>query len=148
MAVICHPDNPLTRHSALTLADLSDTSWIVYPANMPMRLLLEREFHEAKIPFPLYPIETASAFTSISMLGHDRESVALMSVDASKPFVDAGMMARLPIELHSRSEPYELVTRKGASVSPASQLFMKEVALVGNLHADADAHIKWLCSKS
>ena len=78
------------------------------------------------------------------MLGHDRESVALMSVDASKPFVDAGMVYRLPIQLHSRSEPYELVTRKGASLSPATQLFMREVALVGNLHADVEAYIESL----
>ncbi|PKG50576.1 MULTISPECIES: LysR family transcriptional regulator [Halomonadaceae] len=148
LAVICHPDNPLAQRSALTLIDLANTSWIVYPANMPMRLLLEREFHEAKIPFPLYPIETASAFTSISMLRHDRASVALMSVDASTPFVDAGMVYRLPIRLRSRSEPYELVTRKGASLSPASQLFMKEVALVGNLNVDADTHIEELRGNS
>ncbi|WP_409523967.1 LysR family transcriptional regulator [Nitrincola sp. MINF-07-Sa-05] len=142
LAVICHPGNPLTQQAELTLRDLADTSWIVYPASMPMRLLLEREFHEANLQFPLYPIETASAFASISMLCHDHESVALMSVDASQPFCDAGMVARLPIRLRSRSEPYELVTRKGASLSPVTRLFMQEVTYVGNLQADAEVHIE------
>ncbi|QDQ86408.1 LysR family transcriptional regulator [Alcaligenaceae bacterium SJ-26] len=141
LAVICHPDNPLTQLAQVSLADLVDTSWIVYPANMPMRLLLEREFHEANLQFPLYPIETASAFASISMLRHDRDSVALMSVDAAQPFSESGMVALLPIRLHSRSEPYELVTRKGATLSPATRLFMQEVASVGNLQADAASHI-------
>lgn len=142
LAVICHPGNPLVQREQVTLADLADISWIVYPANMPMRLLLEREFHEANLQFPLYPIETASAFTSISMLRHDCRSVALMSVDAAQPFCDSGMVSMLPIHLYSRSEPYELVTRKGTTLSPATCLFMKEVTLVGNLCADAAAHIE------
>jgi len=142
LAVICHPDNPLVQRKQITLADLVDVSWIVYPANMPMRLLLEREFHEADLQFPLYPIETASAFTSIAMLRHDQGAVALMSADAAQPFNDAGMVSMLPIRLRSRSEPYELVTRKGTTISPVTRLFMQEVASVGNLHADAVAHIE------
>jgi len=141
LVVICHPANPLTQRQKITLADLADTAWIVYPANMPMRLLLEREFHEANLPFPRYPVETASAFASISMICHDSASVALMSADAAQPFCDAKMVSMLPIRLHSRSEPYELVTRKGIHLSPATRLFMQEVACVGNARGDADAHI-------
>lgn len=146
LAVICHPDNPLTQKPKLTLSDLTEISWIVYPANMPMRLLLEREFHEAGLQLPLYPIETASAFTSISMLLHDRSSVALMSVDAAKPFSDAGMVHLLPIRLTSRSEPYELVTRRKATLSPVTRLFMEKVASIGNLRADIASYIDSLLS--
>ncbi len=142
LAVICHPDNPLAHQSQLGLADLVDASWIVYPANMPMRLLLEREFHEAKLQFPLYPIETASAFAGLSILQHDRVSVSLMAVDAARPFCEAGMVVMLPVRLRSRSEAYELVTRKGVFLSPATRLFMQEAAQAGSLNADVQVHIE------
>lgn len=141
LAVICNPDNPLTQHASLTLSELAQTSWIVYPANMPMRLLLEREFHEAGLQFPRYPVETASAFTSITMLRNDRSSVALMSIDAVAPFAEAGMAKILPIRLKSRSEPYELVTRKDTVLAPATLLFMSKVAKLANLNADIETHV-------
>lgn len=144
LAVICHPNNPLAQRPQLVLADLVDVSWILYPANMPMRLLLEREFHEAELQFPLYPIETASAFASLSILQHDLASVSVMAVDAAGPFCDAGMVVMLPLRLHSRSEAYELVTRKGAFLSPETCLFMREAAEAGNLNGDVQAHIESL----
>lgn len=144
LAVICHPNNPLARRPQLELADLVDVSWILYPANMPMRLLLEREFHEAELQFPPYPIETASAFASLSILQHDMASVSMMAVDAAAPFCDAGMVVMLPLRLNSRSEAYELVTRKGVFLSPATFLFMQEATEAGNLNADVQAHIESL----
>ncbi|MGG4605255.1 LysR family transcriptional regulator [Paenalcaligenes sp. Me131] len=148
LAVICHPENPLASQAHITLEDLAQAPWIVYPANMPMRLLLEREFHEDNLQFPLYPIETASAFTTLFMLQHDRASVSVMAMDAAQPFCDAGMVLRLPLTLHSRSESYELVTRKGASLSPATRLFMKEVAQAGNLKPDMTVYLESLQQRS
>ena len=37
------------------------------------------------------------------------------------------MACALPLKLASRSEPYELVTRKGAQVSPAAKLLFDEL---------------------
>ncbi|VFR36792.1 Galactose-binding protein regulator [plant metagenome] len=141
LGVIAHPRHRLAQSTTVALDDVADTRWIVYPANMPMRLLLEREFHEANLEFPRYPIETASAFTTITLLQNDPALVALMSVDAARPFCDAGMVAMLPLRMQSRSEPYELVMRKGASQSPATQIFVAQIAAAGNLHADAQTFL-------
>jgi len=54
LAVVANIHHPLAQQQTLQLADLagqSDVRWIVYSANMPMRLLLEREFHEANLRF-------------------------------------------------------------------------------------------------
>src|SRR5690606_4495337 len=46
LAVVANINHPMTGHRRLQLSDLANFRWVVYTANMPMRLLLEREFHE------------------------------------------------------------------------------------------------------
>jgi hypothetical protein len=89
---------------------------------MPMRLLLEREFHEAGIRFPVYLLETTSAFATLSLLQKNPSFVALVSIDVAKFCTRHGITCMLPLALASRSEPYELVTRRGAPLSPGARM--------------------------
>lgn len=132
LCVISHPNHPLAQKKSLHLHDLHQVKWVLYPANMPMRLLLEREFHENALEFPSNPIETASAFTTLTMMQSDHNLVALMSRDAALPFLKAGMICQLPLTLASRSEPYELITLKGATLKPITKLFMEKVCNLGS----------------
>jgi DNA-binding transcriptional LysR family regulator len=125
LAVVSSREHPLASRAHLELADLSDSRWVVYSAGMPMRRLLEREFHEAGLRFPHRLFETTSAFTTLSLLRRQSDLAALLATDVAKVFVDSGLMHILPIQLKSRSEPYQLVTRRGAVLSPAAQLFMQ-----------------------
>src|SRR3546814_3564978 len=59
LAIAAHPKHPASGAKTLRLADLSGYRWVVYPANMPMRLLLEREFSQAGLEFPRYQIGRA-----------------------------------------------------------------------------------------
>ncbi|MGC7411453.1 LysR family transcriptional regulator [Pandoraea pneumonica] len=127
LAVIANVDHPLAGAGALTLAALSDHRWLVYRANMPMRLLLEREFHEAGLRFPQHLLETTSALATLSLLQKNLSLVALVSIDVARFVADHGMACILPVKLSSRSEPYELVTRKGLPLSPAAQLLVKQL---------------------
>jgi DNA-binding transcriptional LysR family regulator len=124
LAVVANTTHPLAQNATLTLQDLADSRWIVYSANMPMRMLLEREFHEAGLRFPLHLLETTSAFTTLSLLQKNPSFVALMSVDVAQFCTGFGMTAILPLPLQSRSEPYQLVTRHGSVLSPAARLFI------------------------
>lgn len=127
LAVVANREHPLVGAKPLQLADLADSRWVVYSANMPMRMLLEREFHEAGLRFPLYLLETTSAFTTLSLLQRNPSFVALLSIDAAQFCVRFGMASILPLHLHSRSEPYQLITRRGVKPSPAAQLFSAEI---------------------
>ncbi|MCM3755296.1 LysR substrate-binding domain-containing protein, partial [Bacillus licheniformis] len=62
LAVVANVRHPLKGAKKLALRDLAEYRWVVYRANMPMRLLLEREFLEADIRFPPHLLETTSAF--------------------------------------------------------------------------------------
>ena len=123
LVVVANVQHPMVGRDALRLEELADSRWVVFPVNMPMRLTLEREFREAGLSFPLYPIETSSTFTTLTLLLQDRGLVAVMPWDSAKIALEHGMLAQLPLALNSRSEPYEVVTRKDVELSvPAQKL--------------------------
>ena len=124
LAVVANVNHPMARHEKLELADLARYRWVVYSANMPMRLLLEREFHQAGLRFPLNLLETTSAFATLSLLQQNPSFVALLSIDVARICAQFGMTGILPIQLQSRSEPYQLVTRHGGTLSPMAQVFI------------------------
>ncbi|WP_410952955.1 LysR family transcriptional regulator [Pseudomonas sp. S1(2024)] len=124
LVLVANPAHPLAACAALTLEQLAQSRWVVFPVNMPMRLTLEREFREAGLSFPQYPIETSSTFTTLSMLMQDRDLLAVMPWDVARMALDHGMLVRLPLNLKSRSEPYEVVTRVGVELSKPAQMLV------------------------
>lgn len=47
-----------------------------------------------------------------------------MPWDVAKVAVEHGMLVRLPLQVKSRSEPYEVVTRKGVELSGAARVLV------------------------
>jgi DNA-binding transcriptional LysR family regulator len=127
LAVVANRSHALANSESLELADLADSRWVVYSANMPMRVTLEREFHDAGIHFPIHLLETTSAFTTLALLQKNPNLVALLSVDVARFCTDFGMTTILPLRLRNASEPYELITRRGAAISPVARLLMDEL---------------------
>lgn len=130
LAVVANTAHPLAQARRLAIADLAAYRWVVYSANMPMRLLLEGEFRQAGLPFPAQLIETTSAFATLSFLQRHPTMVALLSVDVAHFCQRFGLTTVLPLTLRSRSEPYWLVTRRDRPVSPVAQLLMTEMGAV------------------
>jgi DNA-binding transcriptional LysR family regulator len=127
LLLVANPAHPLAQRSDMTLSDLAKCRWVVFPVNMPMRLTLEREFRQAGLSFPLYPIETSSTFTTISLLLQDKDLVAVMPVDVAQSALNHGMLIRLPLELNSRNEPYEIVTRRDVELTVLTELLIQEL---------------------
>ncbi len=122
LKVVTNPSHPLANAESLELMQLNDFRWIVYPANMPMRLVLEREFSEAGLEFPRFPLETASTFTTLMLLQQDQSLVALMPEEVADAASKMGVVVSLPLKMLSRSEPYSIVTRHGAQLSAPAKL--------------------------
>lgn len=117
-----HP--PFTK-SNLSLADLQDHRWIVYPSNMPLRVLLERELDLAGLRMPSTYIATSSTFVTIAMLGRSHDLVALLPTDVADLFARHKMLRVLPLELMSKHQSFGVVTRKGGALSPAANQFIQ-----------------------
>ena len=63
----------------------------------------------------------------MSLLLQDPQLVAVMPVDVARMAVTHGMLVHLPLELKSRSEPYEIVTRQGVALTAPTQLLIDEL---------------------
>lgn len=135
LAVIANVAHPLAKRRRIALKDLAKHRWVVYRANMPMRLLLEREFHDAGLRFPAHLLETTSAFATLALLQKDPSLVALVSVDVARFCTAHGIVCTLPVALASRSEPYEMVTRRDAPISPGVRLLMQAITEAGSAAA-------------
>ncbi|MBE7927922.1 LysR family transcriptional regulator [Pseudomonas saudiphocaensis] len=135
LALVANPQHPLAGSKHLELRDISQYRWAIYPANMPMRLLLEREFSQAGLEFPRYPVETASTFTLLSLLQEDPQLVALMPHDVAQFSESFGMVRRLPLHLISRSEPYGVLARHGSPLSAPAELLLAELHRENSLTA-------------
>jgi DNA-binding transcriptional LysR family regulator len=115
----------LAASRRVTLRQLAKYPWIFYPGNLPLRKLLEREFREAGLDLPSYPIETSSSLATMLMLKDDPRLVALMAT-ATMDFCEAhGIARRLPLAIGSRHEPFGIVTRRGARLSPAAEMLVR-----------------------
>ena len=119
LAVIGNIDHPLKEAQTLSLEQLASSRWIVYRANMPMRVQLEREFHDAGIRFPLHLVETTSILATLSLLQNQPDFVALVSIDVANQCAQHHRIRILPHSIKSVSDPYELVTRRGSQATPA-----------------------------
>ncbi|MFL9860406.1 LysR family transcriptional regulator [Paraburkholderia madseniana] len=124
LAVIASTKHRLADAKQLELAGLEGAHWVVYRANMPIRLLLEREFHEAGLRLPVHLVETTSAFTTMSLLQTNPTFVTMLPVAVADFCTNQGWATKLALAVTSRSKPYELVTRQGAPVSPGAQLLI------------------------
>lgn len=122
LRVVANPKHPLAQAESLQLAQLDGYGWIIYPANMPMRLVLEREFRETGLEFPRFPLETASTFTTLMLLQQDPQLIALMPEEVAEAAARMGVLVSLPLQMRSRSEPYSLVTRQGVQLSAGAKL--------------------------
>ena len=120
--------HPLRRAKKLTLQELAAYRWVVYRADMPVRLLLEGEFRDCGIRFPQHLLETTSAFATLALLQANPSFVALVSIEVARFFAHQQMSCILPRwPWRCKSEPYELVIRKGAAVQPAAKLLIDEL---------------------
>ena len=121
LAVIGNIDHPLKDEQTLSLEQLAASRWIVYRANMPMRVQLEREFHDAGIRFPHHLVETTSILATLSLLQNLPDFVALVSIDVASQCAQHHQIQILPLLMNSVSDPYELVKRKGSQATPAME---------------------------
>ncbi|WP_042338019.1 LysR family transcriptional regulator [Paraburkholderia ferrariae] len=120
--VVGHAHPPLPQK--LELRDLTGHRWVVYPTQMPLRALVEREMDLAGLALPTNPISTASTFVTIALLMQDSGLVSVLPTDIASLCARHGMLRILPIALRSQSQSFGIVTRKGGALSPPAEQFI------------------------
>lgn len=125
IAVVAGPDSPLAQGGVSSLEDLCAHRWVLYPSRMPAQRLLERELMEQGLEMPAHLIEASSTFVTILLLNADPGLVSLVSYETAEIFAAKGLLSMLPVTIRARTEPYELVTRRGYTLPPAAWLLIE-----------------------
>jgi DNA-binding transcriptional LysR family regulator len=132
--VVGHAHPPLPED--VGLRDLAGHRWVVYPTQMPLRALLEREMDLAGFAMPTNPISTASTFVTTTLLMQNAGLVSVLPTDIAQLCARHGMLRILPIALRSQSQSFGIVTRKGGTLSPPAEQFIEmlkaRVDIAGN----------------
>ncbi|CAM2139033.1 LysR family transcriptional regulator [Pararobbsia alpina] len=118
-------NSPLASRKRVQLRELADLQWIVFSAQMPMRLVLEQVFDDAGIDFPAHALETSSTFATVSLLRSDDQMVAMMPSMVASYFETSGLLKVLPLQVNRTSVPFGIVTRKGAPHSQPVEAFIE-----------------------
>ncbi|KXU83830.1 LysR family transcriptional regulator [Paraburkholderia monticola] len=104
-------------------ADLANLPWILPLADSPTRIRAEQLFQDAGLPLPVDRVESLSMLTNLGML-LERACVALMPRAAAQQFVDAGLLAIVPLREAADFGAVGFSTRADRQVSPACERFI------------------------
>lgn len=129
VAIVANPRHPMLPASQLELKELAEYQWVVYPADMPMRVLLEREFETAGAEFPRHLIETASTFTALMLMQENPSLVSVLPKDVIAAIAHSGMVTTLPVRLRSNTlcEPYGVISRADTVLPAAAEMLLEEL---------------------
>ncbi|MDF3838330.1 LysR family transcriptional regulator [Cupriavidus basilensis] len=108
------------RAREMTFADLAGYRWIVYPGQMPMHALLQRELDMAGLGMPPNAITTSSTFVTAAMLQRSAKLVSLLPTSVAALFARQRMLRILPVRMQSRQQTFGIVTRRGGTLSAAA----------------------------
>ncbi|WP_407353133.1 LysR substrate-binding domain-containing protein [Luteimonas sp. R10] len=119
-SVIARAGHPLAGRTRLQHADLIDYGWILPPAESVLRARLDSVFLEHGLQRPHNIIET-SALPVITNLLRSGDLLTALPIDSVAPYVQAGQLVALPIELGVRMEFFGIVRRRDQLLSPGAE---------------------------
>ena len=128
LAIVANVEHPLLQKRTLVLEDVADHPWVLYTANTPMRQSLEYDMQKLGLDIVKHPVESSSAFSTIMLLQHDINLLAVLPLDVAKFFVEKHLIARLDINITSLMSSTGIVKRKDSSLTSTAH------HLIGKLH--------------
>ena len=120
---------PWARRRNLTLADLMECPWLLFPENSWIDMRVNEAFRRSSVPSPRSVVRAYSVHFCINMLATDRFLAALAGSVLRANAPRFGLKV-LPINLPAQPWPVAMVTLKNRAVTPVVQEFMKDVRMV------------------
>ena len=128
-AIFVRSGHPLATRSALKLADIVTQTWVLPPEGNVLRDRLTVLFMQKGIELPTQVVET-SALPVITSLLRASDMVAPLAIEVVRPYLDTGVLDKLPVRLGLRLGAAGIVTRKGAELSPGARSMLAELRAV------------------
>ena len=129
LSVVASVSNPEVRNRKATLAGLLQYPWVLQAHPSPMRKVLELVFMESGLIMPINILETSSMLLTTSLL-RQSDMLAVMPTVVAKHYEERKTLGIVPLKIKRQIAPYGIITRKGRILSPATQVFIREIRAV------------------
>ena len=114
--LICGTNHPLTKMSFFDIKDLVAFTWVMPFSESILRERLNAMFAKRGVRFPKSVIE-ASSIPLITSFIQNSDALVALPIEVVKPYVDAGMLKILPIDLGITLDAYSILTRRNHIMS-------------------------------
>jgi DNA-binding transcriptional LysR family regulator len=135
-AIMTSARNPLTRRRKLTLADLSNEPWTLFPFDSFFGSVIEETFRANGQEPPRLTVTSLSLYVQNEMLATHRFITVLPSFVLKFPGRHPPLKA-LPIALPNAPMPIGIITLKNRTLTPAAKVFLQNVRALANSPANA-----------
>jgi len=126
LAIITSADNPLTRRRSLSLQDVADEPWVMFPSDSFFGSLVESLFRANGHDLPRLTTTSWSFNMQMEMLATGRFLTVLPGFLLRLP----GRYPRLkaaPVAFPNAATPIGIITLKGRTLTPLAQRFIETV---------------------
>jgi DNA-binding transcriptional LysR family regulator len=123
MCIAVSPLHPMAHAVTVDWAMLAEVPWVVPPLWASSRSKLEQMFYKHRLLPPADIIETASFLVTLSAM-QQRPAVAFLARSVAKHFTRQDLLRILKVKVPIELPPVGLITLRGRSQTPASQLLV------------------------
>jgi DNA-binding transcriptional LysR family regulator len=120
--VVVNSQHPLCASGPISLKQLGDWPWILYPVGTPIRERMELAFAKAGIATPQNTIDTISMQTFLQVL-QTGPMIAILPESMVRSHVERGLLVPLETPLQLAPQDYGILTRKGEKLVGAALEF-------------------------
>jgi DNA-binding transcriptional LysR family regulator len=129
LSIMAAASHPLTRRRKLTIADLVNEPWTLYPYESFFGSVIADVFRANGYEPPRLTVPTLSAFVQDELLATGRFLTVQPSFMLNVPGRFPPLKA-LPVPLPNKAMPIGLITLKGRTLTPVAQIFIDNVRAI------------------
>jgi LysR family pca operon transcriptional activator len=127
--VVTAATNPLTRRRKLTLDDIANEPWTLYPHDSSFGSIIAETFRANGHEPPRLTVPTLSAYVQNELLATGRFLTVLPGFMLNVPQRFPPLKA-LPVALVNKATPIGMITLKGRTLTPVAQMFIDNVRAI------------------
>jgi DNA-binding transcriptional LysR family regulator len=120
--IVVNSRHPLCDAGPMTLQQLVDWPWMLYPKGTPIRGRMEQAFASAQVDVPRNTIETISMQTFLKVL-QSGPMIGMLPDAMVAPHLESGLLKILDTPLYLTPQYYGILTRKGEQLNGPAMEF-------------------------
>lgn len=124
LCVVCRPGHPLLSGPAPTAQELAGMPWVVARGKTPTRAHFNRFFTDQKSG-KTGPMIESNSLVLVRRLLQGSDKLSMISLSQAREHLEAGTLARLPINLNDTPRKIGLTYRQNWRPTPAQDSFLQ-----------------------